>query len=121
MFDFGLRIQQLRTNNRMSQKEFGKKIHRSKSVVSSYENNLRTPPLDILVDIATLFNVSLDYLVGIDKKEMFSVDGLDTKQKEVIQALIYEFKSEPVRYPGLTDSQQEILNKLIVEFAKKHK
>ena len=67
MFDFGARLQQMRKNHNMSQENLGKKIHRSKSVVSGYENNVRTPPLDVATDIASIFNVSLDYLVGIDK------------------------------------------------------
>lgn len=93
MFDFGKRLQQLRLSHNMSQETLGKKINRSKSVICTYENNLRIPPLDVLTDIAVLFNVSLDYLVGIDKIEMVSVDGLDYRQKEIINRLIHEFRT----------------------------
>ena len=72
MFDFGIRLQQLRMSRNMSQAALGKKINRSKSVICAYENNLRIPPLEVLTDIAVFFNVSLDYLVGIDKEEMVS-------------------------------------------------
>lgn len=68
MFDFGMRIQQLRMDRNMSQEALGKKLGRSKSVIFGYENNLRVPPLDILVQIAVVFNVSLDYLVFKAKK-----------------------------------------------------
>ena len=67
----------------MSQEALGKKLNRSKSVVCGYENNLRVPPLDILVQIAVIFNVSLDYLVGIDKNEMVSIEGLTNGQKKM--------------------------------------
>ena len=92
MFDFGARIQQLRISHHMSQKVLGKKLNRSKSVICGYENNTRIPPLDVLVNMAVIFNVSLDYLVGIDKNEMISVDNLDDVQKQIIQTLLKEFK-----------------------------
>ncbi len=121
MFDFGQRIQQLRISHNMSQEDLGKKLHRSKSVVCGYENNVRIPPLDVLVNIAVIFNVSLDYLVGIDKNEMVSVDNLNDQQKKLIHSLITEIKSTSTNCPGLTSNQQEILNNIMVEFSRKHK
>ena len=85
MFDFGMRIKELRRKHRMTQDQLGRRLDRSKSVISSYENNIKIPPLDILTKIAVIFNVSLDYLVGIDKKEMISVEGLTVQQKELLQ------------------------------------
>ena len=119
MFDFGMRLQQLRTSRNLSQDALGKKLNRSKSVICAYENNMRIPPLEVLTDIAVFFNVSLDYLVGIDKEEMVSIDGLTDEQKEIVHSLIYEFKGAP--YPGLTENQQSLLNKVLVELNKKHK
>ncbi len=120
MFDFGLRLQQLRMNRNMSQRELGEKLNRSKSVVCAYENNLRMPTIEVLTNIAVIFNVSLDYLVGIDKNEMVSVEGLSDRQKEIVHGIIHEFKAPDVKYPGLSDSQQNLLNKVLVEFNKKH-
>ncbi|MDE6020245.1 MAG: helix-turn-helix domain-containing protein [Ruminococcus sp.] len=120
MYDFGMRLQQLRLSHNMSQEALGKKLNRSKSVICTYENNLRIPPLEVLTDIAVLFNVSLDYLVGIDKLEMVSVDGLDNEQKEIIHRLIHEFKAPKSKFPGLTESQQDLLNKVLIELNKKH-
>ncbi|MCI8589348.1 MAG: helix-turn-helix transcriptional regulator [Clostridiales bacterium] len=121
MFDFGARIQQLRINHNMSQEDLGKRLHRSKSVICGYENNVRIPPLDVLVNMAVIFNVSLDYLVGIDKNEMVSINGLKDSQKNLIHALIDEFKSNSANYAGLTNRQQEILSGIMIEFSKKHK
>ena len=80
MFDFGLRIRERREQHKMSQEQLGRKVERSKSVISSYENNIKVPPLDVFTQIAVVFNVSLDYLVGIDKNEMVSVAGLSDAQ-----------------------------------------
>ena len=121
MFDFGLRLQQLRMSRNLSQEALGKKINRSKSVICSYENNLRIPPLEVLTNLAVFFNVSLDYLVGIDKNEMVSINGLSDEQKKIIYSLIWEFNSVAVNYPGLSENQQTLLNKILVEFNKKHR
>ncbi len=121
MFDFGLRIQQLRMNQNLSQEALGKKVGRSKSVICAYEANTATPPLEVLTKLAVIFNVSLDYLVGIDKNEMVSLSGLTDGQKALIHLLIGELKGAPNSYPGLTDMQQDILNRIMAEFYKKHK
>lgn len=119
MFDFGLRLRELREQHKFSQEELGKKINRSKSVVSSYENNIKIPPVDILTNLAVLYNVSLDYLVGIDKNEMVSVEGLTDEQTNVIHTLLLEFKDKSKSVDGLTPRQQDILNILMKEFSKR--
>jgi len=119
MFDFGLRIKELREQHKMSQEQLGRRIDRSKSVISSYENNIKIPPLDILTKIAVIFNVSLDYLVGIDKTEMVSIDGLTEQQKQLLQTIVFEFKDKAKAADGLSERQQEILNGLMKEFSKK--
>ncbi len=82
---------------------------------------MATPPLEVLTRMAVYFNVSQDYLVGIDKNEMVSISGLTEGQQNLIHALIGEMKKDPVKYPGLTDMQQDILNRIMIEFSKKHK
>ncbi len=94
MFDFGLRIRELRESRNMSQETLGRRVGRSKPVISSYENNLKTPPLDVLINMANVFNVSLDYLVGIEKKETVSVDGLTPSQVETVKRVIYELRDK---------------------------
>ena len=119
VFDFGLRLRELREKHKLSQEQLGRRVDRSKSVISSYENNLKMPPLAILTEFAVIFNVSLDYLVGIDKTEMISIEGLTEQQKNLLQTLVFEFKDKGKCVDGLTERQQEILNGLMKEFSKK--
>lgn len=119
MFDFGLRIRQLREQHKMSQEQLGRIVGRSKSVISSYENNIKVPPLEILTQIAVVFHVSLDYLVGIDKADMLSLSGLSKNQKYSLRLLIDDFKDPSPSFDGLSPRQQEILNLLMCEFSKK--
>lgn len=120
MFDFGLRIRELRKKHGMSQEDLGRKVDRSKSVISSYENNIKIPPVDILTQMAVIFNVSLDYLVGIDKNEMLSVEGLNEHQKSLIQQILHELKDNRKVGVGLSKRQQDILNGLMIEFSRKN-
>lgn len=117
MFDFGLRIKELRESKKMSQEELGRRIGRSKPVISNYENNIKTPPLDVLINIAIVFNVSLDYLVGIDKVPMISIAGLSNEQKSIIMLLLDEFSNKETM-KGLSLRQQKILSKIMLEFSK---
>lgn len=120
MFDFGLRLKQLRTSHNLSQEYLAKKINKSPSVVSGYENNVKTPPLDVLISLAMIYNVSLDYLVGIEKKDMISIENLTETQKRLVNSLLLEFSTNKSKENiGLSQSQQQILNDLIVEFTSK--
>lgn len=119
MFDFGLRIRTLRERQHWSQEQLGRRIGRSKSVVSSYENNLKVPPLSVLTEMATEFHCSLDYLVGMEKTEMLSMAGLSDSQCMLAELLITEFREKGRKVDGLTERQQKILGDLIKEFARR--
>lgn len=122
MFDFGLRLKELRKKKHLSQYDLSIKINKSKSVISGYENNVKLPPLDVLISLALIYNVSLDYLAGIDKNEMIYIDKLSTKQKDLIHIILSEFEEPKANtITGLSKRQQDILNALIVEFTTPNK
>ena len=120
MFDLGLRIKDLREKVRWSQEDLGRKVNKSKSTISLYENDGLVPPGDTLIEMASLFNVSLDYLVGIDKNEMVSIDKLTELQKTMVHTLIVELQDTTKSKTGLSPRQQDILCSLIKEFAEKN-
>ncbi len=66
MILFGKRLKELRKKLGLTQQELGNKINVTKVSVCCYENGTRTPSLETLLDIANLFNVQLDYLIGND-------------------------------------------------------
>lgn len=53
----------LRKASGMSQSQLAKKLNVGPSAVGMYEQGRRTPSIDILIRMAILFEVSLDYLV----------------------------------------------------------
>ena len=64
MVDFSQRLRKVRLDNHMTQAQVAKKIGVTASMVSSYETDIRLPSYDVLIRIADLFGVSVDYLLG---------------------------------------------------------
>lgn len=64
---FGERIREVRKNAGCSQKEFCTVLDIPQSTLSAYETDRMQPTVASLVNIATKFNVSLDWLCGIEK------------------------------------------------------
>lgn len=63
---FGERIRIVRKNAGCSQKEFCALLDIPQSTLSAYETDRMQPTVSSLVNIATTFNISLDWLCGIE-------------------------------------------------------
>ena len=64
------RIQDLRTDADMSQKQLSEILHISQRSYSHYETGSRNIPVEMLIRLANYYDISVDYLVGrTDKKE----------------------------------------------------
>jgi transcriptional regulator with XRE-family HTH domain len=61
---YGARIRQLRKSQGWTMKQLGLQMKLAESTISGYENENRRPDLDVLFRFATLFEVSIDFLVG---------------------------------------------------------
>ena len=66
MILFGKRLRELRKEANLTQKQLGDKLNVTKVSISGYENGTRMASIETLVDIANLFKVDLDYLIGTD-------------------------------------------------------
>lgn len=73
-------ITELRLLNNMTQIELAEKLNYSDKTISKWERAESTPDISVLVEIANLFGVSLDYLAGLE-----SIDEKvrENKQTEV--------------------------------------
>ena len=69
----GHRIRKLRENRELTQRDLSQILGLTPKMISFYENNQRTPPVDILAKIAEIFQVSTDYLLGIDSTAQSSL------------------------------------------------
>ena len=60
-----LQIKNLRIDNDLTQEEISKKLKINRRTYADYENLVNETPLDIFVNIARFYNVSLEYLAGL--------------------------------------------------------
>lgn len=80
--NIGENIKRLRQENNMTQEELAKLLCVSMQSVSRWENKLNYPDIILLPKISKIFNVSVDYLLGIkderninnEKQEKFFID-----------------------------------------------
>lgn len=59
-------LKALRDSLNMTQEEFGKSIGLAKSTYNNYETGVREPKSDFWMAIAQKYNVSIDYLMGLE-------------------------------------------------------
>ena len=65
------RIQDLRTDADLSQRQLSEILHISQRSYSHYVSGSRNIPIEMLIRLANYYDISIDYLVGrTDKKEM---------------------------------------------------
>ena len=76
MINFGNKLKLLRLQDNMTQEQLAQKLNLTKSVISAYETGLRLPSYDVLIRIAKIFNVSTDYLLGLEHKQEVDLSGL---------------------------------------------
>ncbi|MEA4846867.1 MAG: helix-turn-helix transcriptional regulator [Clostridiaceae bacterium] len=61
--EFGERLKDLREEKNLTRYELANELNVSYSTVSKYETNIRFPDKGILITLADIFDVSLDYLL----------------------------------------------------------
>lgn len=59
------RLKELRQKENMTQKEFSEKIGCTMASLSAYENGSKVPPTNTLINIASAFDCSVDWLLGL--------------------------------------------------------
>lgn len=69
---FSSRIRELRTSLKLTQSAFAESVGTSQNALSGYENKDRIPSFDILMNIATTYNISLDWLCGLSEHKSLS-------------------------------------------------
>lgn len=74
----------------MTQADLSDRLGVTKSVISAYENGVRMPSYDILIQISRIFHVTTDYLLGLETKQEIDVSGLT---EEEVLALINLIKA----------------------------
>ena len=63
---FAQRLSELRQEKGLSMKQLAKELNTTDAAVSNWENEINEPKISYLKAIAQYFNVSADYLLGLE-------------------------------------------------------
>ena len=108
---FSYRLTVLLDENNMSQTQLAKKIGTSNVTICRYLTCERIPRLDVVTKIASVFNVSLDYLLGLSDDKDIKNSNIDTDFNIAIS--IKELYSLD-KSSYLSKSQIELIKKLLL-------
>ena len=67
MKDLSEKLKTLRLDKGLTQAEVSKELGLTRNAIANYETGIREPSLEILIKICQFFNVSADYLLGLEK------------------------------------------------------
>ena len=90
---FNERLKLLRTDLGLTQKDLGERIGVGRTTISEYESGKIVPKQDGLLELAKVFNVSVDYLTGVAdvSREQYKLPktdlNIDVRLKETIRLL----------------------------------
>lgn len=81
------RIKKLREQKNMTQTILAKKLGITRSSVNAWEMGISVPSTQYIVELANIFDVSTDYLLGVNNTVSLSVEGLTDKDIELVHSL----------------------------------
>lgn len=81
------KIKKLREARGWSQAELARRLSVTRNGVNSWEQGLSMPSPACLVDLAKVFSVSTDYLLGVEPLNTVNVTGLDERDVAILAEL----------------------------------
>lgn len=97
VYDFGIRLRQLREDRGLSRAAFAKKLGVSKETVYRYENNVQIPSLDRTKQMAIILRTSIDYLVGLDNQYTLKFPNLSKEQRNTLNLFLRVFVDNQIQ------------------------
>ncbi len=88
------RIKSLREQQNKTQSDLAKQLGITRSSVNAWEMGISVPSTQYIVELAHIFHVSTDYLLGVNTTSTISVAGLSDKDVELINSIILHLKSK---------------------------
>jgi len=103
------RISEVKEN--MSQEEFAKSVNTTQSTISKVLNG-DSPSLNLLMDIAKTYHVSIDWLLGIStRKSLYGYSVYDSARtitySDIISLLVALIKNNSLKYDFPSDDNED--------------
>lgn len=81
------KIKELRMARGWTQADLARRLNLSRNGVNSWEQGLSTPSPAFIVELAKVFSVSTDYLLGVERLESVNVTGLRERDVAILAEL----------------------------------
>ena len=88
------KIKALREQKGLTQTELSKQLGITRSGVNAWEMGISVPSTLYIVELANIFHVSTDYLLGVDKTSTVCVSGLTEDDIHIVCALIEHLRNK---------------------------
>ena len=104
--DIGGAIRELRLKRGVTQEGLAGALGVSVQTVSRWENGVNFPDLSMLPELAVYFNVTTDFLLGLERKTVMAklirtVETFEPASREEAEEMVLRFKGE--KFPVLKD------------------
>lgn len=87
------RIKELREEKAWTQTELAKILGVTRSCVNAWEMGISVPSTQYVVEIASLFHISTDFLLGVEATASVSVEGLSDEDIQLVHTIIDHLRS----------------------------
>ncbi|MBR6567897.1 MAG: helix-turn-helix transcriptional regulator [Clostridia bacterium] len=94
IYDVADKIRKLREQNGITQTELAQKLNITRSSVNAWEMGISAPSTQNIIELSEIFNVSTDYLLGVNKTASISVSGLSDKDIELLHSIVAHLKNK---------------------------
>ena len=88
------RVKKLREQKGLSQAELARLLGITRSSVNAWEMGISVPSTQYIVDLAGVFDISTDYLLGVDSSSTISVAGLTDSDILLVHSIIEHLKNK---------------------------
>ena len=88
------RIRLLRERRGLTQSELAKQLGITRSSVNAWEQGISVPSTPYIVELAAIFKISTDYLLGVESTASINVSGLTDEDIELAHSLIERLRKK---------------------------
>lgn len=92
MVDCSQKLKMLREARHLTQLQIAERVGVSKAMISAYETAIKAPSVEVLIRLARLYSVSVDYLICVESPVGLDVTGLSDDSVALLASLIYKLK-----------------------------
>lgn len=90
----GERLKELRITKKLSQTQLAKRANISKASICAYEKGTVIPSAEVIYELCVILDTTSDYLLGLDNVRRMSVEGLKSRQIEILAEIAISFKTK---------------------------